>query len=117
MSAPGILYTNDGSENPPAALGNITVLPSAISYADGFFVFPTQILARATTDGGQGETTAFAEGQALDAYSPFMDISKLTPGFERSLVISGGFLNDLASRPTPKPSSMRSTERHFLMFP
>ena len=67
MSAPGILYTNDGTENPPATLGNLSVLPSAISYADGFFVSPTQILARATTDGGRGVTTAFAEGQKLGA--------------------------------------------------
>ena len=54
LSAPGILYTNDGTDNPPATLGYVSVLPSALSYHDGFFVFPTQILARATTDGGQG---------------------------------------------------------------
>jgi len=98
MNAPGILYTNDGTENPPATLGNITVLPSAISYADGFFVFPTQLLARATTDGARGETMTFAEGQALNAYTPFVDISKVPPNFQRELVISGGFLNTLASK-------------------
>ena len=70
ISAPGILYTNDGTDNPPATLGNLSVLPSAISYADGFFVFPTQVLARAVTAGGQGVTTAFAEGQKLGAYTP-----------------------------------------------
>ena len=71
MSAPGILYTNDGTDNPPATLGYLSVPPSAISYADGFFVSPTQILAKATTDGGQGVTTEFAEGQKLGAESPF----------------------------------------------
>ena len=40
--APGILYTNNGTDNPPAALGSLSVPPSAISYLDGFFAFPTQ---------------------------------------------------------------------------
>jgi FtsP/CotA-like multicopper oxidase with cupredoxin domain len=102
LSAPGILYTNDGTENPPATLGYLSVLPSAISYHDGFFVFPTQILARATTDGGQGVSTAFAEGQKLGAESPFRDISKVTPDFKRELTIAGAFFNDLASKNDPK---------------
>jgi FtsP/CotA-like multicopper oxidase with cupredoxin domain len=97
MSAPGVLYENDGTDNPPATLGSLSILPSAISYYDGFFVSPTQVLAKATTDGGQGVTTSFVAGQKLDAYTPFVDISKVTPGFERDLVITGGFLNDLAS--------------------
>ena len=46
ISAPGILYTNDGTDNPPAVLGSLSVLPSAVSYYDGFFVFPTQVLAQ-----------------------------------------------------------------------
>jgi FtsP/CotA-like multicopper oxidase with cupredoxin domain len=102
MSAPGILYTNDGTDNPPAALGNVSVQPSAISYDDGFFVFPTQILARATTDGGRGVTTAFAEGQKLGAETPFRDISQITPDFERKFTIAGAFFNDLASKSDPK---------------
>ncbi|HEY6921419.1 MAG TPA: multicopper oxidase domain-containing protein [Methyloceanibacter sp.] len=101
-TAPGILYTNDGTDNPPATLGNISVLPSAVSYYDGFFFSPTQVLARATTDGGQGVTTTFAEGQKLDGYTPFRDISQVTPDFKRDLVINGGFLNDLASKSDPK---------------
>ena len=102
LSAPGILYTNDGTDNPPATLGYLSVLPSALSYHDGFFVFPTQILARATTDGGQGVTTEFAEGQKLGAESPFQDISKVTPDFKRELTIAGAFFNDLASKNDPK---------------
>ena len=101
-TAPGILYTNDGTDNPPAALGNISVLPSAVSYYDGFFFSPTQVLARATTDGGQGVTTTFTEGQKLDGYTPFRDISQVKPDFKRDLVINGGFLNDLASKSDPK---------------
>ena len=90
-TAPGILYTNDGTDNPPATLGNISVLPSAVSYYDGFFFSPTQVLARATTDSGQGVTTTFAEGQKLDGYTPFRDISQVKPDFKRDLVINGGF--------------------------
>src|SRR5262249_3432864 len=102
MSAPGILYTNDGSDNPPATLGYLSVPPSAISYHDGFFIFPTQVLARATTDGGQGVTTKFTQGPKLGAESPFRDISKVTPDFERKLTIAGAFFNDLASKADPK---------------
>ena len=33
ITAPGVLYTNNGSDNPPAVLGSLSVLPSAVSYA------------------------------------------------------------------------------------
>jgi FtsP/CotA-like multicopper oxidase with cupredoxin domain len=102
ISAPGIVYTNNGTANPPAALGALSVLPSAISYADGFFVFPTQVLARAVPSEGQGVTTAFAEGQQLGAYNSFVDVSRVVPDVKRELVISGGFLNDRASTSDPK---------------
>lgn len=102
LSSPGILYTNDGTGNPPAVIGTLSVPPSAVSYFDGFFVFPTQVLARAVPAGGQGETTAFEAGQPLGAYSAFEDISNVTPDFKRTLTISGGFLNDLANPSDPK---------------
>ncbi len=50
ITDPGVLYTNNGTKNPPAVLGTVTVDPKYISYADGFFVFPTQTLIRATPD-------------------------------------------------------------------
>ncbi len=78
------------------------MLPSAISYFDGFFAFPTQVLARAVPSEGRGVSVAFAEGQKLDAYATFDDLSKLTPDFTRELTISGGFLNNLASTADPK---------------
>ena len=102
LSAPGILYTNNGTDSPPAALGYLSVQPSALSYHDGFFVFPTQILARAETAGGKGVTTEFAQGQELDAPTPFVDISEGTPDFKRSLTIAGAFFNNLASKNDPK---------------
>jgi FtsP/CotA-like multicopper oxidase with cupredoxin domain len=102
ISAPGILYTNNGTDNPPVALGSLSVLPSAVSYVDGFFVFPTQMLATAVPSEGQGVPTAFAEGQPLGAYSSFVDVSKVTPDVKRELVITGGFLNDRASKSDPK---------------
>src|SRR6185369_4414248 len=41
LTAPGVLYTSNGTENAPAVLGSLSVLPSAVSYFDGFFAFPT----------------------------------------------------------------------------
>ena len=97
-----MLYTNNGSDNPPAVLGNLSVLPSAISYADGFFLFPTQVLARATGAEPGGVTTAFVEGQSLGAYTSFVDLANAAPDFKRQILISGGFLNNMASASDPK---------------
>ena len=102
ITAPGVLYTNAGTDNPPAVLGTISVLPSAVSYADGFFIFPTQVLLRATAAEPGGLTTAFAEGQPLGGYTSYVDLSSSTPDFERQILISGGFLNSLASPQDPK---------------
>jgi FtsP/CotA-like multicopper oxidase with cupredoxin domain len=102
MTAPGIVYTNDGTENPPAELGYLSVEPSALSYHDGFFVFPTQVLATAVPSEGKGTKTEFAEGQPLNAYTVFEDLSKRTPDFKRELTIAGMFFNDLASKNDPK---------------
>ena len=110
QNAPGILYTANGTENPPAVLGTLSVAPSAVSYFDGFFFFPTQVLARAVPDGGQltkkdttkGTTTVFREGEPLVAGAPFDDLSRLTPDLTRRILINGGFLNDLASTDDPK---------------
>jgi FtsP/CotA-like multicopper oxidase with cupredoxin domain len=97
LTAPGVLYTSNGTDNPPAVLGSLSVLPSAVSYADGFFVFPTQVLARATPAQGGGVTTAFIEGQSLGAYTAFVDLANTTPDVKRQILISGGFLNNMAS--------------------
>lgn len=104
MTMPGILYTNDGTGNPPAILGSLTVLPSAISYADGFFVFPTQVLARATTAPGSapGVTVPLPKGQPLRGQTPFVDLSKATPDVTRKIMIRGGFLNDLVTKSDAK---------------
>ena len=102
ITAPGVLYKNNGSNNPPAVLGSLSVLPSAVSYFDGFFVFPTQVLARAKAVRPGGVTTSFVEGQQLGAFTSFVDLAKATPDFARQIVISGGFLNNLASTDDPK---------------
>ena len=99
---PGVLYTNNGTDNPPAVLGSLSVLPSAVSYVDGFFVFPTQVLARATPSQGGGVTTAFVEGQPLGAYTSFVDLANAIPDVKREILISGGFLNNMASTDDPK---------------
>src|SRR5215475_349635 len=102
ITEPGVLYTNNGPDNPPAVLGSLTVLPSAVSYADGFFVFPTQVLARPTPPEGGRVTTPFVEGQPLGAYTSFVDLANTTPDVKRQILISGGFLNNLASTEDPK---------------
>jgi FtsP/CotA-like multicopper oxidase with cupredoxin domain len=102
ITEPGVLYTNNGTNNPPAVLGSLSVLPSAISYADGFFVFPTQVLVRATPSQGGGVTTAFIEGQSLGGYTSFVDLARAIPDVKRQILVSGGFLNNLASAEDPK---------------
>ena len=102
ITAPGVLYINNGTDNPPAVLGSLSVLPSAVSYADGFFVFPTQVLVRATPSQGGGVTTAFIEGQSLGGYTSFVDLANTVPDFKRQILISGGFLNNMASTEDPK---------------
>ena len=102
ITAPGVLYINNGTDNPPAVLGSLSVLPSAVSYADGFFVFPTQVLVRATPSQGGGVTTAFIEGQSLGGYTSFVDLANTMPDFKRQILISGGFLNNMASTEDPK---------------
>src|SRR5580704_6649026 len=102
LSAPGVLYTNNGTPNSPARLGTLSVLPSAISYADGFFIFPSQTLLDANPGDGQGVTTAFNPGQKLGAPTPFHDLSELKPDVSRTLLINGGFLNNHATKADPK---------------
>ncbi|MHA3024009.1 multicopper oxidase domain-containing protein [Mycobacterium sp. BMJ-28] len=103
ITDPAVLYTNNGTENTPAVLGNLSVDPKYISYADGFFVFPTQTLIRATPDtSGPGQTTAFEQGQNLDAYTSFVDTSVMTPAIRRELTITDTIGGDKASNSDPK---------------
>ncbi|MGF7162556.1 FtsP/CotA-like multicopper oxidase with cupredoxin domain [Rhodoligotrophos appendicifer] len=102
IALPGIAYTNNGTENPPAVLGSVSTLPDVISYDDGFFLFPTQVLARATSTGEKGVTTPFVEGQPLNAYTSFVELSGAAPDVKREIKIGGGFLNNMASQADPK---------------
>jgi FtsP/CotA-like multicopper oxidase with cupredoxin domain len=103
ITGPGVVYTNNGTKNPPAVLGTLNVDPKYISYADGFFIFPTQTLIRATQDpSGQGRTTAFEPGQNLDAYTSFVDTSVMTPAVKRALTITDTIGGDKASNNDPK---------------
>ncbi|MCP9272104.1 multicopper oxidase family protein [Mycolicibacterium arenosum] len=100
---PGVVYTNNGTENTPAVLGTLTVDPKYMSFADGFFVFPTQTLIRATPDtSGPGRTTAFEPGQNLDAYTSFVDTSVMDPAVTRELTITDTIGGDKASKNDPK---------------
>jgi FtsP/CotA-like multicopper oxidase with cupredoxin domain len=114
---PGILYTSNGTPNAPAILGNLSVLPSALSYFDGFFVFPTQVLARAVPSGAPGVSTAFVEGQQLHAFTSFVDLSRVKPDVKRTLLINGGFLNDHANPNDPKTFVYAFDGRMFPYIP
>ena len=103
ITDPAVLYTNNGTKNAPAVLGNLSVDPKYISYADGFFVFPTQTLIHATPDtSGQGQTTAFEQGQNLGAYTSFVDTSVMTPSVKRDMTITDTIGGDKASNNDPK---------------
>ncbi|MDT5312460.1 MAG: hypothetical protein QOE74_1480 [Mycobacterium sp.] len=104
ITDPAVLYTNNGTKNTPAVLGRLSVDPKYISYADGFFVFPTQTLIHATPDtsGGQGQTTAFEPGQNLGAYTSFVDTSVMTPAVTRAMTITDNIGGDKASNNDPK---------------
>ena len=117
VSNPGVLYTNNGTKNPPAVLGTLTVDPKYLSYADGFFVFPTQTLLHVTPDSGEGQTTAFEPGQNLDAYTSFTDTSVITPAVNRELVVSGGFGNNYASNNDPKAFTYQFDDNTFPNVP
>ena len=51
---------------------------------------------------GGGVTTPFVEGQPLGAYTSFVDLANTTPDLKRQILISGGFLNNMASTEDPK---------------
>ena len=115
---PGVLYTNNGTKNPPAVLGTLHVDPKYISYADGFFVFPTQTLLHATPDtSAQGQTTAFEPGQNLDAYTSFVDTSVMTPAVKRALTITGGFGNKKAEQQRPQGLRLHVRRQHVPEHP
>lgn len=103
VTGPVVLYTNNGTDKSPAVLGTLTVDPKYISFMDGFFVFPTQTLIRATQDtSGEGTTVAFEPGQNLDAYTSFVDTSVMTPAVTRELTITDTIGGDKASNNDPK---------------
>jgi FtsP/CotA-like multicopper oxidase with cupredoxin domain len=116
-TGPGILYTNNGTKNSPAVLGTVTVDGAYISYADGFFTFPTQTLLHVTPDAGDGQTTAFDPGQDLDTYTSYVDTSLMTPDMTRDLKLSGGFDNEKASKGDPKAFTYEIDDNTFPNIP
>ncbi|WP_328401406.1 multicopper oxidase domain-containing protein [Nocardia sp. NBC_00403] len=114
---PGVLYTNNSTDQPPAVLGTVSVDPSVISYQDGFFTFPTQKLIQVRPDSGEGRTTPFVPGQQLDAYTSFVDTSATMPAVQRTLTVSGGFGNEKASNSDPKAFTYQFDDNTFPNIP
>jgi FtsP/CotA-like multicopper oxidase with cupredoxin domain len=109
----GILYTGNGTDQPPAVLGTITVEPSAITFDDGFYKSPTQVLARVLREPGAGVTVPFVEGQELYAPTSFVDLAPYQPAVERELTLTEGFDNAYASKDDPKAFIFELDENAF----
>lgn len=91
METDGILYTSNGADPPSAVLGTVRLSTSHLSFFDGFFATPTQVLLRALPrPGTKGATVEFAAGQAVGAYTSFYDTEGMTPDVERTLTITVG---------------------------
>jgi hypothetical protein len=112
-----VLYTNNGNKNPPGVLGDLTIDPKFVSYADGFFAYPTQVLMRAKPDSGEGQTTAFDPGMDLSSGNSFRDDSVLTPDVTRELKIGGGFGNNYASKSDPRAFNYQFDDNVFPNIP
>ncbi|MGH3674481.1 MAG: multicopper oxidase domain-containing protein [Mycobacterium sp.] len=117
ISEPGVLYTNNGTENSPAVLGTVTIDPKHIAARDGFFTFPTQTLLKVTPDSGEGQTTAFEPGQNLDAYTSFVDTSVMEPAVKRDFDIGGGFNDKFANKNDPKAFTYQFDDNIFPNIP
>jgi FtsP/CotA-like multicopper oxidase with cupredoxin domain len=116
-SNPGVLYTNDGTPNPPATLGTITVDPATISYGDGFFMYPTQTLLTVQPSAGTGTTVPLTPGTPLGAYTSFVDTSVMTPAVKRLMRIGGGFANEFASSESPAAFAYQFDGNQFPNIP
>ena len=112
ITAPGVLYTNNGTDNPPAVLGSLSALPSAVSYADGFLSSRPRCWQRPCLRKVR-RTTAFAEGQALGAYTSFVELSDKTPISSARSGSPEASSTIWRARRTRNHSSMPSTAVHF----
>ena len=99
LQTPGILYRNNGVSS--AVLGMLTIDPSYVSYNDGFFMYPTQTLVSMLppkSGSATGTTVNFKQGQALNAYTSFVNTTNAKPSIVRELVITGGFNNEYLNK-------------------
>ena len=113
----GILYTNNKTAKSPAVTGTITVDPASISYADGFFVYPTQKLMTMQPVAGTGTTVPFADGQAINAYTSFVDLANVKPDVKRRLMIDGGFMNNHSNDEDPNTFTYQFDGNQFPNIP
>lgn len=114
---PGIVYTNNKTAKSPAVTGMITVDPANISYADGFFVYPTQKLLTMQPAAGTGTTVPFVDGQPTDAYTSFVDLTNVTPDVKRKLLIDGGFMNNHSNDEDPNTFTYQFDGNQFPNIP
>lgn len=97
ISLPGIKYTSNGTDNPSAVLGTISMDLADISWNDGFLTFPTQTLLTAEPAAGTAEPVPFEPGQKLDGSGEFVDLATTPVAVNRKFTITGAFNNPLAN--------------------
>lgn len=99
---PGILYTNNGTANANGYLGQITIDPSSVSWYDGFFPWPTQVLATVTTAGAPVVPVTFTPGESTGVSAIYpIDTIDSPLNDTRTLVIGGGFTNTNVNQQDP----------------
>lgn len=113
----GVLYTSNGTPDYPGVLGTVSVDAESVSYADGFFVYPTQVLARAVVAPGRGRTVEFKRGQKTGAYTSFYNTVGQPVAVDRELVITGGFGNEWASLQSPLAFAYQFDNNQFPNVP
>ena len=119
LKNPGIRYVNDGTPNPPAELGTISVDARHVNYMDGFFVTPTQVLLTARPDATKPATkpVPFKPGQPTNAYSSFYQTVGKPVAATRSLIITGGFGNEWANPQDPNAFAYQFDGNQFPNIP
>ncbi|KAF8056728.1 clpB2 [Scenedesmus sp. PABB004] len=119
LSNLGILYVNDGTDNPPAQLGNISIAVNVVNYFDGFFLTPTQVLLTAKPNAARPPVPSvpFLQGQPTNAYSSFCQTVGKPVAATRRLLITGGFNNELANPEDPNAFTYQFSGNQFPNIP
>lgn len=82
-----VAYVNIGGHTIQGTLGNETIDPTKVSWYDFQFVYPTQILLYAKPVGAAVASVSIVDGQPLNAYTGFQDLSTRSPDVIRTTYV------------------------------